>query len=129
MLTRDGLKRGKMQKNFLSFEQGDIVIATLLFAEQIGAKRRPALVISNTEFNKKSDDLILLKITSQAKKTQYDVQITQKDLEKGELRTESQIMVDNPVTTYKQLIECKIGKASGQKLKEVKQKIKELYEL
>jgi len=38
-------------------------------------------------------------------------------------------MVDNPVTTYKQLIERSIGKISGQKLKEVKQKIKELYEL
>ena len=118
-----------MQKNSSSFEQGDIVIATLLFAEQIGAKRRPALVISNAEFNKKSDGLILLKITSQAKKTQYDVQITQKDLEKGELKTESQIMVDNPVTTYKQLIEQNIGKITSQKIREVKQKIKELYEL
>ncbi|MDD5147857.1 MAG: type II toxin-antitoxin system PemK/MazF family toxin [Candidatus ainarchaeum sp.] len=127
MLTRDGQKREKMQKSSLSFEQGGLVIATLLFAEQIGAKRRPALVISNSEFNKKSDDLILLKITSQAKKTQFDVALAQKDLERGELKTESQIMVDNPVTTYKQLIEHNIGKISGQKLKEVKQKIKELY--
>ncbi|HLD58964.1 MAG TPA: type II toxin-antitoxin system PemK/MazF family toxin [archaeon] len=57
-----------MQKSFLSFEQGDIVIATLLFAEQVGAKRRPALVISSAEFNKKSEDLILLKITPRQKK-------------------------------------------------------------
>jgi len=38
-------------------------------------------------------------------------------------------MVDNPVTTYKEMIQNKIGTISAQKLKEVKQKIKELYGL
>lgn len=118
-----------MQKNSLNFEQGDIVVALLLFSEQIGVKRRPALVISNSKFNKKSDDLILLKITSKGHKTDYDVPLNPKDIEEGKLKTESQIMVDNPVTTYKQLIDSKIGKISNQKLNEVKQKIKELYEL
>ncbi|MBN1941422.1 MAG: type II toxin-antitoxin system PemK/MazF family toxin [Candidatus Diapherotrites archaeon] len=115
--------------NSSNFEQGDLVVADLMFSEQIGAKRRPALVISNSEFNRHSDDLILLKITSQGSKTRYDVLLTSKDLEKGRLKSESQIMVDNPVTTYKKLIEAKIGKISNPKLKEVKQKIKELYEL
>jgi len=113
----------------LNFEQGDLVVANFLFSEQIGSKRRPALVVSNSKFNKKSDDLILLKITSKGNKTQYDVPITPKDLEIGVLKSESNIMVDSPVTTYKKLIESKIGKISNQKLKEVKEKIKELYEL
>ena len=54
--------------NSLSFEQGDIVIAQLLFSEQIGLKIRPALVISNTKYNKENDGIILLKITSDGKK-------------------------------------------------------------
>lgn len=54
--------------NSLSFEQGDIVIAQLLFSEQIGLKIRPALVISNTKYNKENDGIILLKITSAGKK-------------------------------------------------------------
>jgi mRNA interferase MazF len=118
-----------MQKNFLNFEQGDIVIALMPFAEQVGSKRRPALVISNSAYNKKSEDLILLKITSQSKKADFDVALLPSDLEEGKLKFESQIMVDNPVTTYKELVESKIGKISKPKLKEVKQKIKELYEL
>lgn len=115
--------------NYSSFEQGEIVVAEILYSEQIGIKTRPALVISNNKFNKKSEDLILLKITSKSKKTEYDINLTNKDLEKGELRTESQIMVDNPVTTYKEMIQTKIGRIKKQKLKEVKQKIKELYGL
>jgi len=115
--------------NSLSFEQGEIVVAQILFSEQIGIKTRPALVISNNKFNKKSEDLILLKITSNSKKTEYDIKLTNNDIEEGELKTESQIMIDNPVTTYKGMIKNKIGKISNQKLKEVKQKIKKLYNL
>ena len=129
MLTRDGQKKEKTHMNSLNFEQGDLVVADLMFSEQIGVKRRPALVVSNSKFNRESDDLILLKITSRGSKTRYDVLLTSKDLEKGQLKSKSQIMVDNPVTVYKKLIESKIGKISSQKLKEVKQKIKELYEL
>ena len=113
----------------LSFEQGDLVVADLMFSEQVGVKRRPALVISNSKFNRESEDLILLKITSKENKTRYDIQLTSKDLESGQLKIKSRIMTDNPVTTYKKLIESKIGKISKPKLKEVKQKIKELYEL
>ena len=113
----------------LNFEQGDIVIAELLYSEQIGLKVRPALVISNTNYNKKSDDIILLKITSKEKKTKYDINLIAKDMAGGKLKLESQIMIDNPVTTYKGVIQTKIGKINQIKLKEVKQKICELYEI
>ncbi|HIH21161.1 MAG TPA: type II toxin-antitoxin system PemK/MazF family toxin [Candidatus Diapherotrites archaeon] len=115
--------------NSLSFKQGDIVVATLLFSEQIGAKKRPALVISNSSYNAVSEDLILLKITSNLKKTGYDVILAGKDVLDGKLKAESLIMVDNPVTTYKQLIERKVGRITEQKLNEVKQKIKQFYAL
>jgi mRNA interferase MazF len=115
--------------NSLNFEQGEIVVAQILYSERVGIKTRPALVISNTKYNKNSEDIILLKITSKSKQTQYDIGLTNKDLEKGELTKESMIMADNPVTTYKEMITTKIGKISKEKLKEVKQKVVELYAL
>lgn len=115
--------------NSLNFEQGDIVIAELLYSEQIGLKIRPALVISNTKYNKNSDDIILLKITSSEKKTKYDLTLNAKEMETGKLKNESTIMIDNPVTTYKGVIQTKVGKVTKTKLKEVKQKLSELYEL
>jgi mRNA interferase MazF len=115
--------------NSLSFEQGDIVIAQLLFSEQIGLKIRPALVISNTHYNEKNDDIVLLKITSAEKKTKYDLALTEKDMQTGKLKAESTIMVDNPVTTYKGMIQTKAGKITKEKLNQVKEKITELYEI
>ena len=85
--------------NSSNFEQGNIVIAQILFSEQIGLKTRPALVMSNTKYNKNSEDIILLKITSQSKKTKFDIELNNKDLEKGELTKTSMIMADNPITT------------------------------
>ncbi len=129
MLTKNGLKRALMQKNCSSFEQGDIIVAQMLFSDQICVKRLPAIVISSSSFNKKSDDLIVLKISSKEKMTEFDIPLTQEDLSEGKIKTESKIMVDNPVTLFKGMIEAKIAKATKQKLQQVKQKTKELYEL
>ncbi len=118
-----------MHMSSLSFEQGDIVIAQLLFSEQIGLKIRPALVISNTTYNKENDDIILLKITSAEKKTKYDLGLLEKDMQIGKLKAESTIMIDNPVTTYKGMIQTKAGKINEEKLNQVKEKMAALYEI
>src|SRR3989338_4520926 len=118
-----------MQKNYSNFEQGDIVIATLMFSEQIGTKRRPALVISNKEYNSMTDDVIVLKVTSKVKDYPFDVELKENDLESGMLKYESVIQADFPVVIDKDSITQKIGKVSEEKLQEVKQKIRELYGL
>ena len=129
MLT-DGLwKRGKMQKNYSSFEQGDIIIANILYSQQVGFKRRPVLVISNSKYNQQSEDLIVLSISSTEPKEKYDLKLANKDLVEGELMVDSKILTDFPTTIEKNLIAQRLGKISAQKLREVKQKIKELYEL
>ena len=118
-----------MPKSSLTFEQGDIVVAALLFSEQVGAKRRPALVISRSGYNRSSDDIVVLKVTSRGSRTRYDVGLAQSDLADGALKAESQIMVDNPVTLYKGMVEGKVGRVTPQKLSEVKARMRELYAL
>ncbi|MCX6801851.1 MAG: type II toxin-antitoxin system PemK/MazF family toxin [Candidatus Diapherotrites archaeon] len=118
-----------MQKNSSSFEQGNIVVADILYSQQVGCKRRPVLIISNSDFNRQSADIIVLSISSTPARAKYDVELENKDLEKGELRTESKILADFPTTIEKAVVSQEIGKISKQKLNEVKQKLKELYEL
>ncbi|MFA4906851.1 MAG: type II toxin-antitoxin system PemK/MazF family toxin [archaeon] len=118
-----------MQRNSSSFEQGDIIVADLLYSEQVGVKRRPVLVISKGEYNKNSEDLIVLKITSAEKQTKFDVPLKQAELEAGSLRVESIIMVDFISTVQKSLVSEKIGRISEKKLEEVKKRMKELYAL
>jgi mRNA interferase MazF len=118
-----------MQKNYSNFEQGDIVIANIAYSQQIGFKKRPVLIISNTKYNQKSGDIIVTSISSTEIKSKYDIKLTNKDLEEGELNLESKILTDFPTTIEKELIKDKIGKITKEKLEEVKQKIRELYEL
>ncbi len=118
-----------MQKSSSSFEQGDIAVADIVYSQQFGFKRRPVLVISNTNYNKTSLDLIVVSISSTPPKSKYDLKLDNSDLVEGELRTESKIIVDFPTTIEKTLALQKIGKISARKLKELKQKLSELYEL
>ena len=71
----------------------------------------------------------MLKITSKGNDYPFDVELKEKDLSSGKLKHESVIQADFPVVIEKRSVSEKIGKISSQKLKEVKQKIKELYEL
>ena len=115
--------------NSSSIKQGELVVADILFAEQVGAKRRLALVISNTEFNKQSLDIIVLKVTSRGSETKFDVKLTNNSTVKKTLKKESIIMVDFPVAIIKEKIFARPDQITENKLKEVKQRIKELYEL
>jgi mRNA-degrading endonuclease toxin of MazEF toxin-antitoxin module len=87
------------------------------------------LIISNTKYNQKSGDIIVISISSTKIKSKYDIKLTNKNLTEGELNLESKILTDFPTTIEKELIESKIGKITKEKLKEVKEKISELYEL
>lgn len=129
MPTKDGLKRERMQRNFLTFEQGDIVVAVLPFSNQKDRKRRPALVVSGTEYLKASEDIILLQITSKQKPGKFRIPISKNDLKEGSLKTESEVKVDSPVTFHKELVEMHIGKITAGKLEEVKASTAELYGL
>ncbi|MEW6295268.1 MAG: type II toxin-antitoxin system PemK/MazF family toxin [Candidatus Diapherotrites archaeon] len=115
--------------NSSDIKQGELVVADILFAEQIGVKRRLALVVSSTEFNKKSLDIIVLKVTSQGSKTQFDVKLLNENTFGKTLNKESSIMVDFPVVIMKEKIIARPDKIKDEKLKEIKQKIKQLYEL
>ena len=118
-----------MPKSSLSFEQGDIAVADILYSQQAGLKRRPVLVASGSDFNRQSDDIIVLSISSTPPRSKFDVKLSADDLAEGELRVESKILADFPTTIEKALIAQKIGKISKQKLAEVKQKTRQLYEL
>ncbi len=119
----------KTLKKSSNFEQGDIAIANIVYSQQIGFKRRPVLVASSTQYNEHSDDVIVVSISSMPVKRNYDVKLSNIDLQMGELRVESKIITDFPITIEKNLLSEKIGKISPQKLEEVKGKIRKLYEI
>lgn len=116
-----------LQMNSSNIEQGELVVADILFAEQVRAKRRLALVVSNTEFNTESQDIVVSKVTSHGGNTPFDIKFTSEDTANKNLQKDSTIMVDFPVVIMKEKIHARPDKIKEEKLGEVKQKIRELY--
>jgi mRNA-degrading endonuclease toxin of MazEF toxin-antitoxin module len=54
------------------FEFGDIVLVPFPFTDQTTTKKRPAVIISAEDYNRKSPDLIIMAITSQINKCSLD---------------------------------------------------------
>ena len=46
------------------YEQGDIVLVPYPFGERAGGKKRPVLVISSSDFNQSTGEVVIAQITS-----------------------------------------------------------------
>ena len=113
--------------NSSNIEQGELVVADIMFAEQEGKKRGLAMVISGTKYNKTSIDVVVLKVTSSPKNSAYAIGLTNESTLKGALKKNSKIVADFPVTLSKQNIRARPDSISGSKLLEVKRAMKEIY--
>lgn len=104
-------------------EQKDLLLVPFPFSDQSGRKVRPVVVISNNEFNKYSDDLLVAGVTSNISRNKYSVSLTSSNLDEGKLITNCSIKVENLLKLDKELIIKKIGKIKENTLKEVKAKL------
>ena len=49
----------------MPFEFGDIVLVPFPFTSQTASKRRPAVVVSNADYNAAKPDVVVMAVTSQ----------------------------------------------------------------
>ena len=96
-------------------EQGDIILVRYPFSNVIDYKIRPALVVSNSEFNRKFDRLVC-PITS---KRQEKAIAISGSLAEGKLDRESFAKTNAIATIENDMILKKIGKVSGEKTAEI----------
>jgi mRNA interferase MazF len=112
----------------INFEQGSIVLVDFTYSNQQQSKLRPALVISNSEYNRISRDVIVMKITSKIPKL-WSIRICNEDLLVGSLDYTSYAQTDSLYSLEKKIIVDSIGIVSPEKLKEIKTQISELFAL
>jgi len=84
-------------------DQKSIVLVPFPYSDQSGKKVRPALILSNSNFNK-NEDVIICALTSSIKKRPYSVIITSKETANKKLFDTSQIRVDTLTRIKKDLI-------------------------
>ena len=65
--------------------QGDILLVPVPFTDLSSQKKRPVLVLSNKDYNKAADDLIVAAVTSLVDTKPYVVRFTNNDMDVGNL--------------------------------------------
>lgn len=108
-----------MTKPGTNVKQRDIILIPIPFSDFSTSKKRPAIVISNSSYNKYNEDVICCAITSNPRNYAGCVPIDNYDLESGHLKYESQIKPTKVFTLNKNLIIKFLARLNAEKSKEV----------
>jgi mRNA interferase MazF len=100
----------------MEYKLGDIVLIKFPFTDNITFKKRPALIIKDTN----DGDVIVCRITSKLYGSLYDIKLN--DWNKYGLKLPSTIRIHKIASLEKDLIEAKLGEIDG-KVKIEAQKI------
>jgi mRNA interferase MazF len=102
------------------FNFGDILVINFPFAEGVGSKRRPVMILKDTE----DDDLLVCKITSKNYSSDFDSEI--KEWQFANLLSPSTIRIHKIQTVNNKLIFGKIGQLTRSDKKAIRHKLIEL---
>ena len=111
----------------MNIKQKDIVLLPYPFTDLEGTKVRPALVVSNDEFNRRSDDCIMVPLTTVIKDEPYSVLITQDNLSSGKLIKPSRVRADKIFTVEKRLAIMEIGVIKDTLFQKIKAEISKVF--
>ena len=105
------------------YKQRDILLIPIPFTDLTSSKKRPVLVLSNDDYNSKTDDIIVAAITSNLTSKDYSVFITNSDLLEGNLIADSCVRVDKIYTLAQNIVIKKFGEVNENVMNEVKNKV------
>ncbi|MFA6362075.1 type II toxin-antitoxin system PemK/MazF family toxin [Methanoregula sp.] len=99
--------------------QGAVVLVDFSYSNQIQSKVRPALVVSNSRYNRISRDVIVVKITTRKPKMMA-ASLTNEDLKEGSLDHPSFVQADGIYALEKELICDTLGIVRPEKMEEIR---------
>ena len=110
----------------ITVKQRELVLVPFPFSDLSTQKKRPALIVSNNEFNRHNQDVICCMITSNPQVQEQCIKIIQKDLESGKLFYDSQIKPSRLFTINKNIIDKHLGFLGKEKSLLVQEEINKL---
>ncbi len=112
----------------MHLKQGSIVLVDFSYSNLKQTKFRPALVISNFEYNKNSMDVVVMRVTSRSSEEGWKVEILREDLAEGTLDIEpSYVKVDSIFTVEKGIIRKVVARLNDEKIEEIKGQFFKLF--
>lgn len=107
-------------------EQGDIILIPIPFTDLSSQKRRPVIVISNDDYNRKTQDILVVAMTSNPTPTDYSFPISSANLEKGTLNRPGRVRVDKIYTLSQSIAVKTFGGVNAATLAQIRQVLLEL---
>ena len=114
------MKIGTMPK------QGDILLIPIPFTDLSSKKRRPVIVISNDQYNRKTSDVIVVAMTSNPQVTDYSLSINSSDLVEGALNRPGKIRVDKIYTLSQTIVVRTFGQVDDRTLGRIRRRLVDL---
>ena len=111
------MKTGTMPK------QGDILLIPIPFTDLSSQKRRPVIVISNDQYNRKTSDIVVVAMTSNPQVTEYSLSITSSDLVEGALNRPGKIRVDKIYTLSQTIVAKTFGQVDDKTLSRIRRRL------
>lgn len=101
-------------------EQGTILLIPVPFTDLSSSKQRPVIVLSSTEYNQTSRDMIVVAMTSNPQQAPYSFIITNKDVIEGRLNRPGTVRVDKIYTLSQELAVRVFGKVKPATVRRIK---------
>jgi mRNA interferase MazF len=111
------MKTGTMPK------QGDILLIPIPFTDLSSQKRRPVIVVSNDQYNRKTSDIIVVAMTSNPQVTEYSLSITSSDLVEGALNRPGKIRVDKIYALSQTIVAKTFGQVDDKTLSRIRRRL------
>ena len=105
------------------FVKGEVVVLPFSYTDLSSTKKRPALVIATL----RGENIILAQITTEERKDEDLISLRKKDFESGFLKQDSFIIPSIIFTAESSTINYKAGKIKSEKIKEVENKLIEIF--
>ena len=112
----------------ITYKQREIVLVPFPYSDLTSTKRRPVLIISNDDYNRKFHDVVVCVITSNQFKDSYSIELENEDLEIGVLPESSIVKVHKLFTIHQSKIIKKFSLVKSEYFGQVVGKIKDLIE-
>jgi len=96
------------------YKQRDMVLIPIPFSDLKSKKRRPVIVISNSAYNAKAEDIVAVAVTSKIEEKDYATLITPNDMEEGNLPKDSMVRADKIYSLSQLIVVKRFGKVKGE---------------
>ena len=110
----------------IMLKQRNIILIPIPFTDLTSQKKRPAIIISNDNYNETHEDIVVAALTSNVEPRDFTITLTSDNLEVGTLKVTSMIRADKIYTLNKSIVLKTFGKVKPDILSKIKDSLLKL---